>query len=111
MGRLNKKLTLKNKKTAKALSKAVHAEKDPVEEAKAPSKLLLNVASIVANSKLSLKSVTEKPSGVIPTKLSKITKKEKRKIRSDGLKDKLTLMASEKLEAKGVFPFYNWDQA
>ena len=81
MGRLNKKLTFKNKKTAKAVSKATSAEKDCNEEAKAPSKLLLNVP----NSKLAQQSATEKSCTIIPTKLSKITKKEKRKIRSDGL--------------------------
>jgi hypothetical protein len=100
MGRLNKKLTLKNKKAAKAVSKAVASEKEPVAEAKVPSKLLLDLPATT----LSVTSKTnEKPSTVVPTKLSKITKKEKRKIKSDGLKNKLTHLAKQKIEAKGLF--------
>jgi len=45
MGRLNKKLTLKNKKAVKAVSKAIASEKDLIAEAKAPSKLLLDLPS------------------------------------------------------------------
>lgn len=100
MGRLNKKLTLKNKKAAKAVSKAVASEKDPVAEAKAPSKLLLDLPSTTVS--LVTKTTPEKPSTVVPTKLSKITKKEKRKIKSDGLKNKLTHLAKQKIEAKGM---------
>ena len=98
MGRLNKKLTLKNKKAAKAVSKAVVSEKDPVAEAKAPSKLLLELPSTTVSV---ASKTTEKPSTAVPTKLSKITKKEKRKVKSEGLKNKLTHLAKQKVEAKG----------
>ena len=98
MGRLNKKLTLKSKKAAKALSKAVAAEKDySVGESKVPSKLLLEVPMPKSQ------PLSSKPSTVVPTKLSKISKKERRKLKSDDLKNKLTVLANQKKEAKGLF--------
>ena len=99
MGRLNKKLTLKSKKAAKALSKAVAAENGNSGESKTPSKLLLEVP--VSKSQLLL--TTPPTSTVVPTKLSKITKKEKRKLKSDDLKNKLTFLANQKKEVKGLF--------
>jgi len=88
MGRLNKKLTLKSKK----------AEKD----AKAKSKLESDEGNVDCGDKVLLMNRPSKKFGVkkssssVPKNLSKITKKEKMKMKSAALCKKLQFAADEK---------------
>jgi hypothetical protein len=106
MGRLNKKLTLKSKKAGKSQLTPAKVE---ATEIKVPAfnQLFGNHPVQTAVSKPSVEDATTKTlkaseSLPVPKKLSKITKKEKRKLKSDGLKNKLTQLAKEKQEAKGI---------
>lgn len=108
MGRLNKKLTLKAKKANKTeITKAIAAA-TILEEVKTP------ISSLSSLEKSSFPVQKDPPqrkvisfdcsqsSGLVPKKLSKVTKKEKRKTKSDELKKKLNLLALQKQEAKGL---------
>ena len=104
MGRLNKKLTLKAKKAGKTpltLAKvaAVEGTDNNVQTSKPGPAPVSVVASVASKQPIQEVSV----SIPVPKKLSKVTKKEKRKLKSEGLKTKLSQLAREKQEAKGEY--------